>query len=106
MKPFVLSFCLLLSACAMTPEDARIAGIHTLCGAVVQGDRESAHNASQEIKARGYDPSGCFALVQARRAEAMQMIGLGSGVLLSSQPRPQEQCTTIYSYGVATTTCR
>jgi hypothetical protein len=103
----LLFVALLLGGCAMTPEAARNAGVEDLCHAVIRGDRESSYNASQEIRYRGHDPSGCGAVFAARQQRALQMMGLGAGVLISAQPQNPTNCvTTPLGGGAATTTCR
>ena len=99
---------MLLAGCAMTPDAARRAGVEELCAAAIRGDRESAQIAVREIELRGWDPRGCGAVYSAQQQRGLAIMGLGAGVLISSQPQqPQTNCvTTPLGGGAATTTCR
>lgn len=79
---------LLLSGCAMTPE---MQGISSLCNDVM-GDRGRAYQASQELVRRGFSPNDCAAVVAIQRQEALQMMGLGAGMMMQSQPRVPYNC--------------
>jgi len=100
---------LLLAGCAMTPDAARRAGVDALCAAAISGDRESARVAVREIELRGWDPRGCGAVYAAQQQRAMTLMGLGAGILISSQPQqPQQQnCVSApLGGGAYSTSCR
>ena len=100
---------LLLAGCAMTPDAARRAGVEELCATAIRGDRESAQVAVREIELRGWDPRGCGAVYAAQQQRGLAIMGLGAGVLISSQPQqPQQQncVSTPLGGGAYSTSCR